>query len=704
MCAAKIFLVSALILVFALSMSVFGETDYSSYFNNGKQKIHGTATAFSETKSGSLGKLIWKQDFDSAQSAGDYSYDPSYSSPYSASSLGSSEFVYTGDGDFSNPTFSLVQNPVTGSGKSLAMLGTTSYPIYKLTFAGDILSKPGKYTLVINAYKGNENVNATCRFIMNRCYKGAPEMGGISLGSGSFSQTSYSFTVCTKEEFENSGLSETQFTSSKVFAFQYAYLFMSGGNGKTCYFDDLELWYDEYADVTFHTEGPTSEVTEAAGDVVTNTHRSFVPGSTLPSFSVPGSGYSFVGWSETPDGTEVVSTARAGVYDLYAVYEDSGGRDLYGYEDGLSVYEAVMLVSKLNAALCGREAELPAAIGFNTYLDYAEKYGLIPSNGFDRYDRELLRSEMAQMLYAALPDQALNPINTVEGVPDIEEYDDFAGAVLALYRAGIFAGINARGEFNPYDSLIRCDFYTLVSRIAYVGERVDMTLTSNKKAETMLLDKETAKVFEASFISAPASYLASLESFPQSTLAMGKWIWSAMYTRNHMRKDFSVSKTVTGAELEFQCDNQFDLYLNGSLITSDRIGAWYLTGLVDVTDLVVTGTNKIGVRGFLSDNPEKFSAALRGCIHLTYSDGTTQDVDTSTGFKDYGVCGFWQGTEPDGWHTADAAALGSARKVNVNDVHPRQLRRSCYFRKSFESTGTIKKALLYSGSDIIPLE
>ena len=36
-------------------------------------------------------------------------------------------------------------------------------------------------------------------------------------------------------------------------------------------------------------------------------------------------------------------------------------------------------------------------------------------------------------------------INNIEEIPDVKDYDNFEEAVLALYRAGIFAGTDAEG-------------------------------------------------------------------------------------------------------------------------------------------------------------------------------------------------------------------------------------------------------------------
>ncbi|MBQ8758406.1 MAG: family 78 glycoside hydrolase catalytic domain, partial [Clostridia bacterium] len=151
------------------------------------------------------------------------------------------------------------------------------------------------------------------------------------------------------------------------------------------------------------------------------------------------------------------------------------------------------------------------------------------------------------------------------------------------------------------------------------------------------------------------------------------------------------------AELEFQCDNYLDVYLNGKYIPSMQTeDGWYLTGVVDVTEYVVSGVNRIGIRAYGTDEPMKYISGIRGCIKLTYTDGTTENIDTSSGFSSYLVCGFWAGTEPDGWETSDNA--GTLITTKYYQTHPRLTRKSGYFRKEFTTEKTVESATLYGAS------
>lgn len=181
-----------------------------------------------------------------------------------------------------------------------------------------------------------------------------------------------------------------------------------------------------------------------------NTHKSYLPGAALPELSVPGSGYRFIGWSKVKDdASQIVTEAEAGLYDLYAIYEDANGDDLAGLETYMTPYEMILLTSRLHAVLSGKTAEIPEGAAFADYLAYAEKYALLPTSGFGDYTRAITRGEAAEIFYNALPADGLTAINTIKSIPDIEDYQGFYEAVYALYRSGILGGVNSRGLLPP---------------------------------------------------------------------------------------------------------------------------------------------------------------------------------------------------------------------------------------------------------------
>ena len=174
----------------------------------------------------------------------------------------------------------------------------------------------------------------------------------------------------------------------------------------------------------------------------------------------------------------------------------------------------------------------------------------------------------------------------------------------------------------------------------------------------------------------------------------------SQYTRTTLRRDFEVSKTVTNAVLELQCDSHLDFYINGNMYSTVKDGLWNIIDCADITQHILNGNNKMAVRMYLSEDPETFLVAFRGVIVLTCSDGTTETV--SFGAKDWNsgaTTGFWGNNETSEWYTKDLSDFPNARGRNYNKYHPRALRKGCYFRTNFESSKTVQKATLYSGAN-----
>ncbi|MFR2943613.1 MAG: hypothetical protein ACLTKZ_00185 [Lachnospiraceae bacterium] len=197
----------------------------------------------------------------------------------------------------------------------------------------------------------------------------------------------------------------------------------------------------------------------------------------------------------------------------------------------------------------------------------------------------------------------------------------------------------------------------------------------------------------AEFISAPECYLSAPESMPSSVLPLGDWISPVQYTRYYLRREVFLEKPVAVAELEFQSSLPADIFLGDEEIGMQKQDGWYLTGVHNVTTAVRRGVNYLSVRGFLSDNPEHFIIGVRGCLKVTYTDGETELFDTSDGFKNYGMCGFWENAETPGWQTTP---LTEERAMNQSRLHPRLRVRAVYLKGEFETEKPVKKAVLYA--------
>lgn len=131
--------------------------------------------------------------------------------------------------------------------------------------------------------------------------------------------------------------------------------------------------------------------------------------------------------------------------------------------------------------------------------------------------------------------------------------------------------------------------------------------------------------WQAQWITASDDMLSGIERFPGGGVPMGKWIWPQAAVRVYMRRDFTVDGPVRTARLRFQCDNEFTLYINGHTVRPRRDGALWDTGVADAAGLLTAGVNHLGVRAFQSADPARFTAALRGGIHIELEDGSERD-------------------------------------------------------------------------------
>ena len=89
---------------------------------------------------------------------------------------------------------------------------------------------------------------------------------------------------------------------------------------------------------------------------------------------------------------------------------------------------------------------------------------------FDGYDLNIKRFEIAELFAAASGE--LPVINNVEILPDVASGTDYAEDVFKLYNAGILAGNDSFGTFEPYSYLKRSEISAMAVRIADSTKRI----------------------------------------------------------------------------------------------------------------------------------------------------------------------------------------------------------------------------------------
>jgi S1-C subfamily serine protease len=164
---------------------------------------------------------------------------------------------------------------------------------------------------------------------------------------------------------------------------------------------------------------------------------------------------------------------------------DGRGSARFAPDAVMSVSEAAKVVSVLSARMKTGRADFPAADPwYKPYIDYAVKNGIFSAVP-DTANLAVSRAAFAEMLYRALPEAYLAPVNTVAdgAIPDVALTDAFGPAVYALYRAGIFGGRDEFGRFYPNAPLTRAEAAAALARAASGEARRRFALTGVYTAE-----------------------------------------------------------------------------------------------------------------------------------------------------------------------------------------------------------------------------
>ena len=222
-------------------------------------------------------------------------------------------------------------------------------------------------------------------------------------------------------------------------------------------------------------------------------------------------------------------------------------------------------------------------------------------------------------------------------------------------------------------------------------------MTPEKIEAKMLYDKKAD--IKTPFIEAPINTSESQGRFPKPTYDLGKWLFPSYGTRFNMRKDFTASKEFDSVYLELQSDSKTDFYINGTMIEAKKYPeGYYASGVCDITEHTLLGNNKMALRMYLTDEPDRFLVALRGTVVVKYKDGDKDKFDFDNGWHSSGVTDFWCGIEREAWYLEEYDEFKNDRKPHYLANHPHDLRRGHYFRRGFESNKSVESATLYASA------
>ncbi len=175
--------------------------------------------------------------------------------------------------------------------------------------------------------------------------------------------------------------------------------------------------------------------------------------------------------------------------DVKAVYElglmVGKGEGTFAPDSSVTLAEAITIAARLNSTYTTGADEFEVSDPwYKSYADYAIENGILTFEVAD-YNAPAKRAEFALIMANALPEEALEAINTVTdgAIPDVAADAEYAEAVYALYRAGIMIGNDEAGTFAPDSEIKRSEVAAITARMADAELRKEVTLGEEETTE-----------------------------------------------------------------------------------------------------------------------------------------------------------------------------------------------------------------------------
>ena len=156
------------------------------------------------------------------------------------------------------------------------------------------------------------------------------------------------------------------------------------------------------------------------------------------------------------------------------------GADSYAPQDNMTYAEAVKLAACMNILYNGGDPNadlMPGSdVWYSTFMKYALDNGIIDDDLTPKANEKITRKEYVYIFSKALPQSAFGEKNYIPtgSIPDVKE-EQFAQdkAIYNFYRAGILAGNDSRGTFNPAGNITRAEVAAILVRMMDSTARVD---------------------------------------------------------------------------------------------------------------------------------------------------------------------------------------------------------------------------------------
>ena len=155
----------------------------------------------------------------------------------------------------------------------------------------------------------------------------------------------------------------------------------------------------------------------------------------------------------------------------YGLMQGSG--NTFNPLGNMTIAEAITIAARVHHIYNGGNGEFTqGSPWYQVYADYAIEKGIVNAGTFSDYNKAATRAEMAYIFSRALPETEFAPQNFVNALPDVNSGTPYYDAIIMLYRAGVVAGSDNSGTFNPGDNITRAEAAAIISRVVLKENRM----------------------------------------------------------------------------------------------------------------------------------------------------------------------------------------------------------------------------------------
>lgn len=153
------------------------------------------------------------------------------------------------------------------------------------------------------------------------------------------------------------------------------------------------------------------------------------------------------------------------------------GNGLFDPDGTLTVAQAITLAAKTRAY--HNDETIPVVEGgtwYSSAVAYAKAQGIISGSEFTNFDSSATRGEMAYLFARALPDTEYKAINSITELPDVTGATKYSTEIFKLYCAGIVAGSDKYGTYQPDSQITRAQATAILNRVVNPENRKTLAL------------------------------------------------------------------------------------------------------------------------------------------------------------------------------------------------------------------------------------